>query len=174
MCVKRIEEDVYDYIPPVDEKGDVYWVPYVVKNRDFLIGFLKGKIISNIIFDTVMENMDIDIAINVDEITMDSKRFCDVLPNGKRLRDLTEQDFENYMREDIKRSMEYYESNNKENDLNILDVSLLSFDCPNCGGYYSFEKEQDVPDQDFSCSICGHNLILYTGVDDYKIRYDGK
>ena len=69
-----------------------YYVPVVAKSRDYLVGYLDAiQIISTF--------------ANVDPTILDSTQYTDILPNGLRRRDLTEEEIKQNLSESPKTSI---------------------------------------------------------------------
>lgn len=133
-----------------------YYVPIVVKNRDYLIGWLDSQYIIN-------EILELDFSL------LDSMRYTDVLPDGQRRRHLTEEQILDVLKN-------YYESSNikenpSEND-NHAEVPYLDVTCT-CGNYVKFNSSSDISKNSYVCEICGKHMIDYTGHDIGEYDYDG-
>lgn len=134
-----------------------YYVPVVVKNRDYLIGFLDAM-------------SAISPIIDVDYTALDSMRFTDVLPDGQRRRNLTDQE--------IIDSLSVTDANNnvleqaQTKELIVESIPFLEVNC-NCGNYLKFEHPSELPKTTRKCELCGNVLIDYTGYDQDDYEYDG-
>lgn len=132
-----------------------YYVPVVVKNRDYLIGFLDA--VSS--FAGIFE---------IDFTALDSMRFTDVLPNGQRRRDLTplqilevlsDEDEVNNVKENVK-------------EIEVVQIPYLEVNCK-CGNYISLNHPDELPKTTRCCELCNKVLIDYTGHDQDEYEYDG-
>lgn len=132
-----------------------YYVPVVAKNRDYLIGFYEmAKIASGL--------------IGTDYTLLDSTKFNDLLPNGKRRREMEFEELKEYLKE-LDEQVEVLENPSEDQE----DVKpFLEINCT-CGNYHSFDVAESVPEQNLICEICGKVLIDYTGYDDSDFVYDG-
>jgi len=164
------------YPAPLDENGNPYYVPIVVKNKDTLVGYLDGVAYTQMISDMIFKSLKIPISINGFDLNLDSSKFNDVLPDGTRAGDLSDSELKNIINSKIKDKQDFEDSRNTnpENNENILDPTFLSIDCTNCGGYYAFKTVDEIPKENFSCGICGRVLIQYTNLDDSEYKYDEK
>lgn len=135
-----------------------YYVPIVVKNKDYLIGFLDAnKMISPI--------------VEIDYTVLDSMRFNDILPDGSRRRYLDEEQI-----------IEILNSTDEKN--NIVEFSptmgirepeldvYLEVTC-SCGNYRKFKSAAEIPSKTVYCELCDRDIIDYTHHDDSEIEYDG-
>lgn len=157
--------------PTIDNK--VYWVPIVAKNRDYLMGYIKGcQNVEDIILDS-LNNAGMDLkGLHID-LCLDSSRFNDVLENGLRESDLSREEINRYYEKLIKQKFERVTEKHPENEAGILDAYFLTVECP-CGlGIYSFQRNE-IPDKQFKCAECGRIIIDYTGHDDFEYDFDGK
>lgn len=152
--------------------GKKYWVPVVVKNKDYLAGYLEGmSLMGDMIIDSLQKN-GIEINTNEIELFLDSSRFNDILKDGRRESELSDTEKKKMLYEIIEEKMtrvkEHHVENNIENDDSVLSIECL------CGyGFYSWETVYDIPDKKFDCVHCGRRLIDYTKKDDYEFEYDG-
>lgn len=139
-----------------------YYVPAVVKSRDYLVGFLDAV-------DAIGSNADIDF----DFSCIDSQRFNDVLPNDKRRKYLTKVEIESIIDE--------FNEGRFVREVGVEKVVKACIDDPppyfevscKCGNYHRFSYNSEIPETQMKCEICGRILIDYTGVDDDDIKYDG-
>jgi ribosomal protein S27E len=131
-----------------------YYVPVVVKNRDYLIGFLDAVSSFTEIFE-------------IDFTALDSMRFTDILPNGQRRRDLTNQQILDVL-SDVESTNRVVE---KTKDVNE-EVPFLEVNCQ-CGNYIAFNHPSELPSTTRTCELCGKVLIDYTGHDQDEYVYDG-
>lgn len=137
-----------------------YYVPVVVKNRDYLIGF----------FDAVSSFAGI---FEIDYSSLDSMRLTDVLPNGQRRRHLTEQEILDVLSEcDAKNNIKEHEVTEKTSDVIEIDIPFLEVNC-SCGNYVSYNHPNELPKTTRVCELCGKIMIDYTGHDQDEYEYDG-
>lgn len=159
------------YKPPKTEEKE-QWVPIVVKNKDWLVGYVSGiQMIESIISSTIEENgMEIDFR-GLD-LCLDSSRFNDIMENGKRESECTKNEIKNYFKRIINEKVDMIKENHPDNG-NVFDNCFLEVECI-CGlGIYSFKTPKEIPDKQFKCSICGKVVIDYTDTNDEDFEYDG-
>ncbi len=147
---------------PIDENGKEYWVPVVIKNKDVLVSFLNGV-------HSVLQAFNYDLN-NID-LLLGSERFNDILPNGNRVKNMSDTELLKYIKEEATKIKESTNSH-VENDNTILSNYYLSIECT-CGMFYGFNNQMEIPDKTCECSICGKKLIIYTKRDDSEFIYDG-
>jgi len=71
------------YKHPIFE-GKLQWVPIVVKNRDWLIGYISGiQMLESVLIKSLEEN-GIEIELKGLDLFLDYSRFSDVLETAKR------------------------------------------------------------------------------------------
>jgi len=158
--VKVIKDKKY-FNAPVNSDGNPYWIPIVVKNKSYLLGFINSYQFISDIYDISVK--DIEIAISSD-------RLNDVLMDGTRIQTLT--------RKELKEKLKFLyftevKENHPENNTNILNQYYLSVSCVNCGMFYGFKNEAEVPEKDFTCDVCGNSLIMYVDEYDDYFSFDG-
>jgi ribosomal protein S27E len=134
-----------------------YYVPVVVKNRDYLIGFLDAM-------------AAISPIVDVDYTALDSMRFTDVLPDGQRRRNLTPQEIIDSL--DVSDSKNHITEPNQTKELEVDNIPFLEVNC-SCGNYIKFEHPSELPKTTRKCELCGNVLIDYTGHDQDDYEYDG-
>jgi len=159
------------YRPPKkDDKSQ--WVPVVVKDKDWLVGYISGiQLIESLIADSLQEN-GIEINLKGIDLCLDSSRFNDILENGKRESSCSKEEIKNYYRDLIEEKITMVKEKHPDN-YDVFDGCFLEVEC-SCGlGIYSFKTPQEVPDKQFRCQICGNVIIDYTGYDDEEFDYDG-
>lgn len=162
------------YNPPKVDGKEV-WVPIVAKNKDWLVGYIRGIHFMQDCTDGLMEELDVDMHFEMFGVGLDSSRFNDILPNDKRMSKLTKKEAKKFF-SDIEKHLEAKEEildNPDDEDVELEDTFLV-IDCPCDMGFYSFRDEKDVPPVDVNCQICGRPLIHYTGIDDLEFEYDGE
>lgn len=133
-----------------------YYVPVVVKNKDFLMGFLDAfRGLSKI--------------INNDNFRMlDNRRFNEVLPDdSKRSEHSIEEIREIYKEHTDSLNVKENEKEEPEED----DV-YLSVNC-SCGNYFEFYHPKQLPEKTMKCDLCNRVLIDYTGFEDFYYEYNG-
>ncbi len=160
------------YIPPkVDNKNQ--WVPIVVKNRDYLIGFVNGiHMIKSIVLDS-LKNNGINIDLRGIDLCLDSSRFNDIMETGKKESEVSDQEIRNYYNNIISNKIALIKENHPDNNDNIFNGCFLEVECT-CGlGIYMFKSPKEIPEAPLKCQVCGKTLIDYTNVNDDDIEYDG-
>lgn len=160
---KKITKFIYN---PPKYKGKSCWCPVVVKNRDVLIGYIKG-------FDFVMDIIQ-SVSGNAPSlsIALDSSRFNDIMPNGKRLSDMTDTEKEKYTAELCTEKANSIPDETVPQSETDVVLPFLEIVCPCCNIPYRFERECDVPKNNFTCSTCGYPLLQYTGLNDSTFIFD--
>ncbi len=157
------------YKSPNNDTGE-YWVPIVVKNKDYLIGYLHGfELIKDIIGGT-LKSMKMQVNLGSMNLCLDSSRFNDIMNNDKHETSMSKDELKSFYEEVVQNELikekEQHPDNYKNGSTSVLDI-----DCP-CGlGFYSWDHVQDVPDESFHCKICGRKLIDYTEHYDYEYEY---
>ena len=131
-----------------------YYVPVVVKNRDYLIGFLDAV-------SAISEEMEVDFT------ALDSMRMTDVLPSGKRRRDLNPLE----IMEDLASSLEGTVVESTQTA--YVEQPYFEVHCE-CGNYIRFNTPHELPTVTRKCEICNKVMIDYTGHDQDDYDYDGE
>jgi len=158
------------YTSPIRNKKP-YWVPIVVKNRDYLIGYLSGKKLIEMTITDIIKTLNINFNFKDIDLFLDSSRFNDILMDGRREHELNAEERKKYFMKMFDEKMTSLNNYHVENTVNYKDV--LSVEC-SCGyGFYSWSKYKDIPVKRFHCDNCGRVLIDYTDIDDFEIEYDG-
>jgi len=160
-----LENTLLEYEPPIDDDGNEYYVPVVIKNRDTLVGYINGQEEFKQSMEMAFEFMGTNISLGEKyfDYGLDSSRFNDIMPDGRRESDLSDDEFADYLQ-----SMENEHVAVMESAPSKYDYSLLKVECT-CGfGFYSWEDFDSIPTETFKCHECGKVLIHYTGIDDYK------
>ena len=135
-----------------------YFVPIVVKNRDFLIGFLS-----------CLDNFELSTAKFDIILSHSSAKFNDILPGGLRRRNLEiEQQIETIVAYRINQCLVEDPDNEEQSE---EESPFLEINCE-CGNYVSFEQE-DIPMHSHKCDMCERYLIEYTNKNDEDFLYDG-
>jgi hypothetical protein len=160
------------YKPPTNDNGVEQWVPIVVKNRDYLVGYISGlKLIEELVLDSLREN-GVDIDLRGIDLCLDSSRFNNILENDKREDNCSEIEFREYYTRIVEQKMDKIMEYHPDND-DVFDC-FLEVEC-SCGlGIYTFKDPKDVPNKSFSCQICGRTIIDYTNQNDGEFEYDGE
>lgn len=160
------------YESPIDNDGNPYYVPVVAKNRDFLVGYIKGLDLGREILIDVMESVGVKVNLGKLDVVLDSNRFNDILKNGKHESEMTVDDMKEYIFDIFNEVSSKLDSDSSE--IGAFDNDLLHVEC-SCGyGFYSWVNYEDIPEETFHCGECGKVLIHYTGIDDFKLEYDEK
>ena len=157
------------YSPPVDEDGNPYYVPIVAKNRDFLMGYIRGLDMSKDMIKDVLAAIKINVDLGPIDVLLDSTRFNDILANGKYESEMTINEKKEYIFNIVEEVTTKLTYDNSEN--NISDDDALKVEC-SCGlGFYSWKDPVDIPKTNFCCHNCGKILIHYTGIYDGEYEY---
>lgn len=153
------------YKPPKDSKGNVLWVPIVVKNKDYLIGFLDSMHIASTLYDIPGTEL---------VASLSSDRLNDVLPDGRRIGKISKKEFKTYIKGmmDKTKELSVLSQNNADFSPKILNDYFLTIDC-SCGNFYAFSSVAELPEDSFDCGICKKRLIDYTERDDEEYEFDG-
>lgn len=137
-----------------------YFVPVVVKNRDYLVGFL-----------TALDAFSLGSS-KIDMVLSESSaKFNDVLPGGLRRRNISLEDQIGIMI-DYRMKMSAVEDFENLEELEAREDKFLEINCE-CGNYYSFDSAEQIPSTNLKCDICGKHLIEYTNRNDEDFEYDG-
>jgi len=151
------------YKNPIDfSTGNRYFVPCVVKSKDSLIYYILGV---NHCAVSILKQMPETSAIKTD-LRLHSLRFNDILPDGKKIHQLTKKDFA-----DMERENEEREKDKHPDNIIKQELCFFSINCPNCGNYYEFNNPEEIPNENFFCGLCERVLIDYTGIDDWDFEY---
>jgi ribosomal protein S27E len=161
------------YNPP-KINNDSQWVPIVVKNKDWLIGYITGiQMIESLLIDSLEEN-GINIDLRGFDLCLDSSRFNDIMEDGKRESCCSDEEIREYYKEIINEKISIVEEQHPDNNEQIFSDCFLEVECV-CGlGIYIFKNASEIPEEPFKCQICGRTIIDYTGYDDENFEYDGK
>jgi len=136
-----------------------YFVPVVVKNRDYLVGFL------NSLNNFSLGSSKFDFVLNESSV-----KFNDILPGGVRRREID-------LEQQINLMIDYRLKMSVVEDVESIvdseeDDKYLELNCE-CGNYVSFDSATDIPTHSYKCDICGKVLIDYTNTNDEDFIYDG-
>ena len=157
------------YEAPVDIDGNPYYVPVVAKNKDFLMGYLRGLDTAKDMIKDVLASININVDLGSIDVLLDSTRFNDILENGKYESEMTEAERKSYIFDIVEEVTTKLTYDNPEN--NVFDNAPLKLEC-SCGlGFYSWDVVEDIPKTSFSCHNCGKILIHYTGIYDGDYEY---
>ena len=145
---------------PLDKNKKPYWIPIVVENKDILVAFMTGA--NSVLNAFELSKKDIDLMFG-------SERFNDVLPDGRRVGDMSDSEIVKYINTNlVKEEPQPHIENNPE----ILKDYYLAVDCT-CGMFYGFNNINELPDKDMCCGVCEKKVIVYTGMKDSEFIYDG-
>ena len=131
-----------------------YYVPVVVKSRDYLCGFIDNL---NLLSDVV----------SFDPSILDSSRFTEYLYDDQKRSEVTLEE----LKEITSRHKESFEVKENENEKSS-EKDYFNVSC-SCGNFYSFKHPIELPEHNLKCGICEKLLVDYTGVDDYRYDYSG-
>ena len=125
--------------PAPTKDGKPYWIPIVVKNKDFLIGYLDG-------INTLLETTKLEEGTKV-ELMLDSTRFNDVLDEkGTRVSKISKEEVKKILREEEEESENIGTTDHPDNKEGILQPSYLEMQC-SCGYYYNFKSAKNIPEE---------------------------
>ena len=146
---------------PLDTNNKPYWIPIVVKDKSYLLGFINAcQFISEMH----------EIETNEMEVALSSDRLNDVLMDGSRMQDLTRNQLKNKLKELYFKTHTY---KHPENNVNVLEEYYLALSCVNCGMFVGFHTEHEVPEHDLKCDVCDNTLISYINEDDDYFDFEG-
>lgn len=149
---------------PTDEYGNPYWVPVVVKNKDWLMAFLYGYHSATEMINQTLGMTELGINLNILEFPLNSFRHNNILKNGQDASKLTKFEYEEYINKLYNETQTKVDSESESKD--NLPIPFLTIDCT-CGlGFYSFESEEDLPNENLKCSNCGKFVIIYTNINE--------
>lgn len=157
----RVIKDKKYFNSPLDEKNKPYWIPVVVKDKSYLLGFINAYHFFTDLHALPSHDM---------EIALSSDRFNDILTDGTRMHNLTRVQLKTKLKE------LYFASKGEdhpENKGNILEHYYMSFSCAKCGMFYAFKNEDEIPEDDFKCVTCDNTLISYIHENDEYFNFDG-
>lgn len=159
------------YKPPLFE-GKPQFVPIVVKNSDFLIGYISGiQMLESILIRSLEEN-GIEIELKGLDLCLDSSRFNNIMEDGRRESECSESEIRKYYEHIIEEKIDIIKEIHPDNK-NIFEDCFLEVEC-NCKlGIYIFKTPKDIPTKSFKCEICGKVIIDYTETNDEEFDYDG-
>lgn len=142
--------------------GKKYFVPCVAKNKDALIYYVRGV---NHCAISILKQMPDSATLRTD-LELNSLRFNDILPDGKKIHELTKKDYDEMEKEIQEKLADKHPDNNVK-----VEEHFLAISCPNCGNNYVFNDPDEIPEETFFCGLCERVLIDYTGVDDWDYEY---
>lgn len=158
--------------PEIDNKP--YYVPVVVKSKDYLVGYIHAMDIYTAIFKDCINKIGLDIDVSRFDICLDSNRFNDILADGKRASECSPREMQEYIKKLIEERMQRTNEEHPDNNNDILKDAILKIDCP-CGlGFYVFNKIEEIPETPLKCSNCGRIILDYTDHYDSEFEFDGK
>lgn len=121
------------------------YVPVVVKNKDFLLGYLYASKFFKLILNECSEKLGIYIDTSVFDACLDSTRFNDIMMNGKRTSECSQKEIEDYIKNLIENKYQKLKEQHPDNEQKILNDSILKIECP-CGlGFYSYDSTEKIP-----------------------------
>ncbi len=157
MRRKKLKE----FNPPKDKDGNIYWIPVVAKNRDYLLGYIDSyKLLASVY----------DVPLSEISKTISSDRFNDILSDGTSISGMTKEELKEKVKNII---FKVDRSDNDENDESIYDEYLLNLDC-SCGMFYGFKEYKEIPFKNMACPQCGKLLIYYTYMNDFDFEDKNK
>lgn len=159
------------YKPPRIENKE-QWVPIVVKNKDWLVGYICGVQFIQSLIENSLEENGVEIDFRGLDLCLDSSRFNDVMEDGRRESECTDNEIKKYFEKIIEEKISMIKDHHPDNEA-IFDDCFLKVECV-CGlGIYTFKDSKEIPETQFKCSICGRVVIDYTEKDDEEFEYDG-
>jgi hypothetical protein len=150
------------YKAPKDERGNLMWVPIVIKNKDQLIGFIEGVNMTASVYNIDRESMF---------YTLSSERFNDITRDGKRLRDMSNSEFVQHAKGVIEEGFDRINAMEAA-DGGDLDDFCLTIQC-SCGNFIGYKDYEKIPKTNTLCDICEKTVIQYTNDEDDCYVYDG-
>ncbi|MEM4261039.1 MAG: hypothetical protein QXG00_07395 [Candidatus Woesearchaeota archaeon] len=159
--------------PEIDNKP--YYVPIVVKDKSYLIGYIHAMKLFTSIFEECMRRNGIEINFTNFEFYLDSTRFNDILMNGKRISELSIEEMQQFIKNKFEENIAKINEKHPDNNIQTSKEYLLQIECP-CGlGFYNFSRIEQIPETSIKCSNCGRVILDYTGHYDTEFdEYDGK
>lgn len=106
----------------------------------------------------------------------DSFPFCDVMPNGKKLNNCSDEEIIEMIHWQCDPVRFFSEHTHPENDC-YDEYPAFSIDCPSCGWSLQFNNLSDIPATGKDCPCCGVPLLKFIPeLDDLEIQtdYDSK
>lgn len=131
-----------------------YYVPCVVKSREYLIGYLDCL-------------QSLSGVLSFDPWIFESCRFNEVLPNDEKRSDKTDEEITEILSEH-KASLGIKENEKDE----VKESVYFEVNC-SCGNYHAYYYPFDLPESNMKCEICDRLLVDYTGHHDEEFEYSG-
>lgn len=131
-----------------------YYVPCVVKSREYLIGYLDCL-------------QSLSGVLSFDPWIFESCRFNEILPNDEKRSNKSDEEISEILIEH-KSSLEVKENEKDE----VKEDIYFEVNC-SCGNYHAFYFPFDIPESTLKCEICERILIDYTGHYDEEFEYSG-
>ena len=158
--------------PTKDNKP--YYVPFVVKSKDYLLGYLHATDILLRLFKESLKMSGFELNLSKLDFSLDSSRFNDVLMSGKRVSDCSDAELEQYLKTILEEKMQRVKETHPDNDDKVNEKIILKIEC-SCGlGYYSYTNVDEIPNTSLKCDVCGRIILDYTGHYDSDFDYDGE
>ena len=156
--------------PKIDNKPQ--YVPIVVKNKDFLVGYIKAiDFFQNVVVQP-LKNNGIFVELKCLDYCLDSSRFNDILEDDRRESECTKQEVQDYYVNLIKQKTDMLTEQHPDNDNKVFDDCFFKVECV-CGlGIYTFGSAEEIPEDQLKCNICGRVIIDYTNHNDNEYTYD--
>jgi ribosomal protein S27E len=162
---------VMHYKPPLMNNKPQY-VPIVVKNQSYLAGYLQGMNLFKSIATSFLEENGLIADFGGLDMSLDSTRFNNILMNGRKENELSDNELKEYYHDLIKNKLVKIKDDHPDNN-NVFKKDFLMIECPYCSlGIYSFKSPKELPTEQFKCQICGNILIDYTDHYDEEFQYD--
>jgi len=154
--------------------NDPYYVPVVVKSKDYLVGYLHAMNLFLAILHDCLNRSGLDIDCSNFDMGLDSTRFNDIMIDGRRATSCSIDEIKQYFEDLIEKKVFKYKEEHPDNNPEILDKSVLKIECI-CGlGFYSFDDISKIPEEPLKCSACGRVILDYTKHFDNEFEFDGK
>jgi hypothetical protein len=151
------------FIAPKDKNGKRLWVPIVVKNKDYLLGYIES---CRVAYDNY------ELPLNKCLLSLGSDRFNDTMMNDKKPNEMSKDELTELVTDMIDESVTL-DPDYADNDSSIYYDNQLVVECPECRMVEIFKTDEEVPEEDFSCLSCGRKLIIYTNSSDSEFVYEG-
>jgi len=152
---------------PIDQYGTPYWVPVVVKNKDWLVAFLYGYNSANGQVNAACTAGGLDVTFEITNLPINSMRYNNILPNGRDISKMSDIEIEKYLNTINENEMSKLNSSHPENKTN---KAILNVECT-CGlGFYSWNSENEIPNESLKCSNCEKYLIIYTNKNECEFN----
>ena len=189
--VEQLLLDIDIYQQPLDESGEVQWVPYVFDNKNTFVHYLLGKQLTfqpliqiftktinglrdengfddneykKHIFGLIDEGAFPLLFENVD-FAMSSTKYTGLLPDGSHVDDVDTEKTLDIISESLSLMQPNSISSAIESgtvDMRLKSLNnLLNISCPFCGVPHEFEGIDDIPETTFRCTMCDKVLVQY-------------